>query len=306
MGEWSKKVGDVGEDIVKEFLSIIGWSDIQKGVELPCTLQKHSKSTHGIDYFLSLESQLIHRTLDHLVISVKFTSVPYPSPPATKFKEHFGDLARTIECFKKSQLRKDSNLAASSIDQSRDIGVLFWLSNDEQSYTDVISKVATTRRIEDYNYDVIYLVDNNRISFIYDTVKHLRSTYSESKVEFFYPNTGQNYNPSSRETAGSVMPVEYVNASILPLKITNSDGSKSLVLSSVEEFHKDRLRRLIGLAQDISLDFTSSTLILFPDFNNLRHSNDVQASKTGFKDKDFTKNITVGCYRNDFRGLGNA
>lgn len=306
MGEWSKKVGEVGEDIVQEFLSLVGWGDIQKGIELPCTLQKHSKATHGIDYFLSLESQLIHRTLDNLVISVKFTSDPYPASPATKFKDHFSDLAKTIECFKKSQLRKDSNLAASSIDQSRDIGILFWLSNDKDSYSDVISRVATTRRIEDYNYDVVYLVDNNRISFIYDTIKFLKSTFSGCNVEFFYPNTGQNYSPSSRETSGSVLPVEYINASILPLKITKPDGSKLLVLSSVEEFHRDRLKRLIGLAQDISLDLTSGTLILFPDFNTLNHSNDVQASKTGFRDKEFTKNISVYSYRDDFRGVGNA
>ena len=306
MGEWSKKVGEVGEDIVKEFLSIVGWSDAQKGIELPCTLQKHKRSSHGIDYFLSLESQLLHRTLDHLVISVKFTSAPYPSSPATKFKEHFSDLAKTVECFKKSQLRKESNSAASSIDQSRDVGILFWLTNDGKSYTDVISKVATTRRIENYNYDVIYLVDNNRISFIYDTVKYLRTTFSGSKIEFFYPNTGQNYSPSSRETAGSVLPVEYINASILPLKITNPDGSKSLVISSVEAFHRDRLKKLIGLAQDISLDLTSGTRILFPDFNTLNHNNDVQASKAGFRDKDFTKTITVDCYRNDFRGLSHA
>lgn len=306
MGEWSKKVGEVGENIVQEFLSIIGWSDAQKGIELPCALQKHNKSTHGIDYFLSLESQLIHRTLDHLVISVKFTSAPYPSSPATKFKEHFSDLAKTTECFKKSQLRKDSNSTASSVDQSRDIGVLFWLTNDGNSYTDVISKVATTRRIEDYNYDVIYLVDDNRISFIYDTMTYLKSTYPDSKLEFFYPNTGQNYSPSSRETSGPVLPVEYINASILPLKLTKPDGAKSLVLSSVEEFHRDRLKKLIGLAQDISLDLTSGTLILFPDFNTLNHSNDVQSSKSGFRDKDFTKTITVSCYRDDFRGLGNA
>lgn len=27
MGEWSKKIGEYGEDVVEKFLSIIGWND---------------------------------------------------------------------------------------------------------------------------------------------------------------------------------------------------------------------------------------------------------------------------------------
>lgn len=306
MGEWSKKVGEVGEEIVYEFLSLIGWSDAQKGIELPCSLVKHNVSTHGIDYFLSLNSQLINRTLDNLVISVKYTSKPYPSSPSGKFKDHFVDLAKTIECFKKSTLRKESNLAASSIDQSRDIGILFWLTNDATSYSDVISQVASTRKVEGYNYDTIYLVDNHRISFIYDTLKNIQASNPQSKVEFFYPSTGKNYNPSNRETSGYILPVEYINSSILPIKLTNQDGSKTLVLSSIDDFHKDRLKKLIGLAQDLSSGLTSSTNILFPDFNSLDHSNDVQSAKIGFRDKEFTRSISVGSYRGDFKEAINA
>ena len=306
MGEWSKKVGEVGEEIVQEFLNLIGWNDVQKGIELPCAMSKHKASTHGIDYFLSLNSQLVNRTLDHLVISVKYSSNPYPASPSTIFKKHFCDLAKTIECFKKSKLRKDASQAANSIDQSRDIGVLFWLTNSDDTYSDVISKVATTRRIEDYNYDTIFLVDNHRVSFIYNSMMYLKSTYPKTKIEFFYPNTGQNFNPSSRETAGSILPVEYINSSIIPFKVTDTDGSKILVLSSVDEFHIDRLKKLIGLAQDISQDLTTSTIILFPDYNDLNHGNDVQASKIGFKDKDFTKTISVSSYKSDFRGINNA
>ena len=312
MGEWSKKIGEVGEEIVYEFLSLIGWGDAQKGIEISCIHglkhkeQQSPKKTHGIDYFLSLHSQLVNRTLDHLVISVKYSESPYPSSPVTKFKDHFGDLAKTIECFKKSQLRIESNLAVSSIDQSRDIGVLFWLTNKDSSDDDIISKIATSRRIEDYVYDIIYLVDNNRISFIYDTIKHIKAEFTKSKVEFFYPNTGRNFNPSNRESSGDILPVEYINSSILPIKITNTDGTKSLVISTIEEFHKDRLKRLIGLAQELSLNLTKNTIILFPNYNDLNHQNDVQATKNGFKDKSFTKTVTVNSFRKDFRGAKNA
>lgn len=306
MGEWSKKVGEVGEDVVYDFLTLIGWSDAQKGIQLPCSLSKHESPTHGIDYYLPIKSQLINRTLDHLVISVKFTSKPYPSSLTTPFKKHFVDLIKAIECFKKSQQRKESNIAVSSIDQSRDIGVLFWLTNDTTGNNEVISKVSQTRKIEGYNYDIVYLVDNHRISFIYDTLMYLKRSNPYSKLEFFYPNTGKNYNPALRETSATILPVEYINASVIPIKLTHPDGKKVLVLSSIETFHKDRLKKLIGLAQDLSLDWTAGTSILFPDYDNLNNANDVQASKIGFQDKEFTKNVTVSSFRGDFKEVKNA
>lgn len=36
MGEWSKKIGEYGEDIVERFLSIIGWKDPAKGIQINC------------------------------------------------------------------------------------------------------------------------------------------------------------------------------------------------------------------------------------------------------------------------------
>lgn len=35
MGEWSKKIGELGEGIVGEFLDLIGWGNSQKGLSLP-------------------------------------------------------------------------------------------------------------------------------------------------------------------------------------------------------------------------------------------------------------------------------
>lgn len=150
MGEWSRRVGEVGEQVIGEFLDLIGWTNSQRAIELPCMKgQRHSnatnpRSTHGIDYLFSYESQLVDRTVDNLVISVKYTSSPYPSNPSSKFKEHFKDLARTMECFHRSELRQSSNSHFSGIDSSRAIGVLFWLSNQNLSGNDndVIQKVV--------------------------------------------------------------------------------------------------------------------------------------------------------------------
>ena len=58
MGEWSKKIGEHGENIVEKFLSIIGWLEPVKGITMPCSMLngEHKKrkgesvKTHGIDF----------------------------------------------------------------------------------------------------------------------------------------------------------------------------------------------------------------------------------------------------------------
>lgn len=310
MGEWSKKIGEVGEDIVYDLLNEIGWSDAQKGIEIKCMhgsrhgTNKASKTTHGIDYFFSYPSRLSDRTLDHLVISAKYSSNPYPDNPSSKFKDHFYDLAKTMECFRKSTIRSQASKQFHGIESARNIGVLFWLT-DDRSNLDVISKVSKCRNLDKYSYETIFLVDDNRASFIYDSIKHIRSKFPNETVEFFHPNTGKNINPTTREAASSVLPVEYVNSPIIPFRVTSSGNKKTLVLSSLDNFGVDNLRKLLGLSQSLSQEFAVGTLILYPDYNKLQHDNLVRKAKAGFMNKDFTETVKVGSYRQDFRGDNN-
>jgi hypothetical protein len=94
------------------------------------------------------------------VISAKYTLGPYPSNPSSKFKEHFLDLAKTMECFKGSEIRQSSNNQFSGIDEAKEIGVLFWLSNNPSGTGDVIQRIANVRNLDQYNYDSIYGADD--------------------------------------------------------------------------------------------------------------------------------------------------
>jgi hypothetical protein len=62
MGEKSKVIGDIGEDIVGSFFKLIGWNDPLSNQKLNCQKPKnHAKpdskkqhrETHGIDYLYS-------------------------------------------------------------------------------------------------------------------------------------------------------------------------------------------------------------------------------------------------------------
>jgi hypothetical protein len=312
MGEWSRRIGEVGEEIVGEFLELIGWGDSQRNLTLSCNRgQRHGtgerpRQTHGIDYLFSYESQLSARTLDHLVISVKYTASLYPANPSSKFKEHFADLAKTMECFKNSEIRQSSSSQFSGVDNAREVGVLFWLTNKASDTDDIIQKISGVHNIDQFNYNSIYIVDNKRVSFIYDTVKYLSSNIPDSEIEFFYPNTGKNYNPISRELSGKILPVEFVNSSVIPLKLSNKNKDTTFVLSVIDSFHKDHLKRLMGLSHEITSSFATDTLILFPDFDRMLHENQVNEAKSSFKDRRFTESVRVSSYRTNFRNTTNA
>lgn len=307
MGEWSKKIGEIGEGIVSNLLEEIGWGDAQKNLTIACVHgQRHGsdaseKKTHGVDCFFSYPSRLSDRTLDHLVVSVKYTSIPYPDSPTTKFKEHFYDLAKTMECFKKSTLRSVAGRQFSGVSIARNAGILFWLTNDNRN-VDIVSRLAKSRKLEECAYEAIFIVDDFRAAFLYDSIRFVRQNYANSKVEFLYPQTGKNINPSTREAGGDVLPVEYINSPVLPFRVTTTDNKKILVLASSDGFAGENLKRLLGLAQTLSQEFASRTVILYPDYMPLQHENIVQEAKAGFENKNYTESVGVDCFRRDHRG----
>lgn len=144
MGEWSKKIGEYGEDVVEKFLSIIGWHEPVKGITIPCSMQNgehkndrgESVKTHGIDFMYSYMNPLIDNQLNNVIISSKYSMEKYPNSPTQKFKWFMTDLINTMQCFgcsgKKTEISEQ--YSCSSIN---DIGVLFWLNGAKNSNDDL-------------------------------------------------------------------------------------------------------------------------------------------------------------------------
>ena len=62
---------------------------------------------------------------------------------------------------------------------------------------------------------------------------------------------------------------------------------------------------MIGLAREMTADFSSDIIILFSDFNQIQHENQVNEVKASFKDQRITEKVRVFTYRLDFRNIGN-
>ncbi|GGB42286.1 hypothetical protein GCM10011502_14520 [Oceanisphaera marina] len=222
MGELSREIGEKGEKLVSELLSVIGWKDFQDDESINCHAPSEHKrpsaikdrTTHGIDIFYSSRSQLQDFTLENIILSVKYTSNPYPANPSTKFKEHLKDLAQTIECFMKSDLRAQNNedYEMSGISRANDTGVLFWLSDHKDSDQDVVSKIYNINLDKELKFSTVHVVDNSRAAFIYNSISYIRHNFTEYDYYFHYAFSSSNYKDPDLEKYGNLFPVEYLSS----------------------------------------------------------------------------------------------
>lgn len=316
MGEKSKKIGEIGENIVGNFFSLLGWEGALSGQVLPCKKSsKHAREgsksgkreSHGIDYLYCYRSPLEGSTAESAVVSVKHSGNPYENNPKTTFKSHAKDLAETLECYKHSELKKQQHELLGRTTKSRDSGVLFWLSSSDDTYDDVVSKVANSRLEQDWNFESFHVVDNHRIGFIYDTIRFLRQEYDLARLHYYYPETSLSYVDKSISRFGKVCPLEFLTSPLIPLIIrAQSEHDQDIFcLSSIEGFAQDSLRRLIQAAKEYTQDMSCKLLFLFPNYVESNHGDAVKRAATGFE-SDIHSRIKVASYRPNYRSLNNG
>lgn len=311
MGERSKKIGEFGEDTVELFLDMVGWKsgNLIKGVELSCTKEKHlklgqEKSTHGIDFLYTYLCPLVDGVLKNAVVSVKFTTGKYPNSTNAKFKNDFAELSDMLECFNHSDIKRNIIEGVNEYDDIDDIGILFWLSNvnDPDHDDDYISKIENIRIEDNPQIKSTVVIDNKRLKFILDSLMFIKAVFSEYTFDFFYPPTGKNLVSSKKQNYGDFLPIEYLNASILPIRIQNKDNPKEicLLLFSIDTYDKDDLKQLIGLAKDLTSSWASKSYICFPNYDDLNNEEEVKIIKSHFQDHKFTNTVFVLNYNKNY------
>ncbi len=306
MGEWSKLVGERGEEIVSSFLNLVGHT-VEKGITLDCVHnQKHQlakeslRTTHGIDFLSSYKCFLQKDTLESLIISSKYTANGYKSNPKAEFKSFFIDLAQTIECYKKSVKRNQTQalFQGRGIACCNETGVLFYLSNDKQDvYKDIVSQLSDSNLPNDLIYDKLFVMDNYRVSFIFDSIEYAKKI--TSNIEFIYHDSGLVVNPSDTFNSGKLLPFQYFNSPVLPLRLETDNNEVILYIALNDFFSEGNLKRLMGLAQRLN-NLTNKTILAFPDYDKLSHTQTVNKVLSVFNDNSFATKITIETYRVNF------
>lgn len=316
MGERSKTIGEKGEQIVGNFLKMIGWNNPQPNRTLTCVhpiehkskQAKNNRTTHGIDFFYANKSNLKINTLDNIVISVKFSAAEYPKSPSTDFKTHLTDLSQTLECFVRSELRQDSITDFNdqrSIKKADDLGVLFWINNNKTSVQNIAKEVATIEIPKDLKFSSVYLVDNYRMAFIHQTLTKLNSKYSDYDINFHYNQSDANFSDPDIKKYGKSMPVEYLTADIIPFRLIDRVHNKDLFCISLNDnFSEQNLNYILSYASDVSLDFTTNFVILYPDYNELEHATIYEKSVGKFNRREHKISVRIHSFNTEFWSLG--
>ncbi|OPH53904.1 GapS4a family protein [Vibrio campbellii] len=310
MGEYSKRVGEVGEKIVADFLRLFGWKNMCSNNELNCIIRDHGCKTHGIDAIFAYKSLLQQQTLTSVVVSAKYSSNSYDKVPST-FKAHFNDVAKTVECYSRSDLKRNLANRIKGTSKKEDIGVLFYLNNVENPEADNIKpKILKSRISPDITFNTIHLIDNSRASFLYSALGFIKNKYKHDKPSFFCNITTLNVNSNTRHTP--IMPVEYITSPVIPMSVPYQDGKKLIILCDFD-FSKDALILVFRLAKKLCADFSNHYEIYFNSYNTLEHAPIVDEVKMiamfdnqydedddhAASDGDVT--LEVGTYNNNFR-----
>ncbi len=297
MGEFSKRVGQIGEDIVSDFLTMIGWNNARKNFDIKSiNPEKHGKESHGIDLYFHYSSPMITGVYENIIVSSKYSTNPYTNSPGRTFKEYYLDLVMAIESFKLSEIRQNVINNTNGESKVFDRGVLFWLHNSSEGYNDLFPKLTSIDLPKDYLHNGVFLVDNKRIVFIYDSINFAKVKFSTGDVDFIYFSTGLNYDERIPKN-GKLMPVQYINSSILPLRI-QCNSETIVMISSINGFEESELLKLMGLAKNIGCNVQGKTVITFPDYSETNHQQIVNDLKQSFNDSSFTNQLEIANYNN--------
>ncbi|MCB0604356.1 MAG: hypothetical protein KDC52_14880 [Ignavibacteriae bacterium] len=297
MGEYSKRVGEVGENVVSDFLKLIGWENPLRNDDIASIDTDFRKRTNGIDGYFHYINPMVSSTIENVIYSSKYSTDPYPlSQVVTQFKKRYLELAKAIESFKKSELKQNTINLHQNIDTHFDRGILFWLNNSGTGENDLISRLSRIELNTGVNHDGIFLVDNKRIEFIYDSICFAQLKYRYHDIDFVYFNNGLN-NDDRNPRNGKIMPVQYINSSILPLRISK-DNETVIIINAIDNFDKDDLMKYMGIAKNIGCNAQGATLICFPDYSETEHLPTVNNIKQIFNDASFTSQLEVVNYNN--------
>lgn len=316
-GEISKTNGEICEKIVDELLNLIGWNSTPLNETVACLYpKKHQRqsakqvrNTHGDDSFYIYKSPFFSGQLNHILISSKFTAKAYPSPHSqtlnTEFSKHFKDLAETMECYNRSNLKNDNNRDFKDIDYERIYGILFWISEDDESISQSIFPKLNSKYTNDLKYSAIYLIDRARSEFILKATHVIKNNYLSNsyKSSFYYIDTGNNPSDMNKKYKDKYLPLELL-VSDIQLFLLEKDSEKILALIVKDEFSVDSLKRLLGLAHNVSKGLAKIN-IHFPNYSFSKHGNDVKRVKRGFENSNIVDSVNILSYNDDIMSLAN-
>lgn len=291
MGEKSKTIGELGENIQRGLANIFGWT-IKEGTSISCNQRvKHNKVSHGIDSILIQKTPLIANSGEIGIVSVKNVQ---KGKEKSNFKKFTEDLIETTSCFLRDALFADysSSLECKFVNEKR---VLFWFTNDENDNYSLIGKISSLYPSTKDKFTQLTVIDNRTASFHYNLWTFVNNSFKTAEsIEYFYPDTGLNESLSeARLLSGKQLPIDWLTSPIIPYKIKVDSNKNVLVLALNESFDEDSFRRLAGLSQSLTGGWCNKVFLCFPDYRYQEHKEVKEKVLMQFADQEFASMVDV-------------
>lgn len=166
----------------------------------------------------------------------------------------------------------------------------------------MIEKLGDYKVSDALDFESIYLVDNSRASFLFNSITNAKNVFGNSIIEFFHPATGYNETAKNRLSSSTIMPVQYINSSILPLKIIDGNN-EYLILNCIDPFYADDFAQMVSLAQKITQGWATKVYLLFSAYNEDVNGLDYRRVMLKLKDRKFVDKLVVGTFLPGFRNV---
>lgn len=302
MGEASKTSGENGEKITEELLRLIGWSNLLKGVSVPCNSKSHDKTTHGNDFIFIYNNPLHESRTDIVFVSSKNTEQGYPKGEQgtrTVFKKHLSELDEIVSCSKISNEVKQAVQTFQGRKQKKYIGLLVWSHGDRQTLNKDIKPALSRIQVDLASNCPLYLVDMSRASFIKEALGHFRAMKQGKEYHFYYPKLG-NVIANADERYGDLLPIELVASDLIPIRFMLGE-KPSLCLYAKQSFSEDSMKKLCSLAFDFADGWVQDIFIGLESYHPAEDKQIKDAVLMAYQDRK--ANIKVFCYRESILDL---
>ncbi len=297
MGESSKTSGENGEKITEELLRLIGWSNLLKGVSVPCNNKSHNRErTHGNDFVFIYDNPLHNSRTDIVYVSSKNAQKGYPKGDQgvrTEFKKHLSELDEIVSCSKISSEIAQALQTFMGRKQKKHIGLLVWSHGDRDTLDRDIKPALSHIQLDVASNCPLYLVDMSRASFITEAIRHFKASKQGTEYHFYYPKLGSVI-ASADERYGDLLPIELIASDIIPIRFILGE-TPSLCLYAKQAFSEESLKKLCSLALDFADGWVQD---IFIGLEHYHPADDKQAKDAVLMAYPERKaNIKVFCYK---------
>ena len=295
-GELSRKIGEEGEALARNFLKRIGWQIAAENKDIVCEWpSEHGRSqtreaTHGIDFIVAYDCPLVHSTRRNILISMKNSHIEKTRNQQTRVRDDLRDLENVITCYKRSSLRAEIN-RDSGAHIVEDSGILIKINRDKDEAESFLKSTDSSSRLDIGGEHDIHFIENKRFDFVDLAVKWLFDERREGANRSFYPATTSNYAADVAEIEGNVVPLHHVVAGPLTFRHVEG-GKKELVIFSSTEFSRTAFERLVGLANGCSAGWASHVTIVFWNLS-VEQKEEAEDALRGVRSKELAQSVAI-------------